>query len=302
MFLEKAMFDPTQISHAWAVIQEDNAELDLLLMGNSRMYNTIDPAVLNQKLGIKSALLGSSDQYLDLTLINMEIALKHVKPKAVIVGASTITLDNKDRILSKNKGYIYNNFDGVNNYWDKFNALIRVVGLEDIPDGMFQLFSRSSTSRHSRLINLFTGKRHVQTENLGFTSKKTNNIPKDLSLEDVYNTQLNALNSDERMPMKAYQLDTLSEFIKLLRDNDIDLYILQEPVFWLNTEQSLLYNELLYQLKDEKDIICYSLQENMLKIGLNEKDFADDNHVNNFGAEKVTNFMVDWIRENVDLN
>lgn len=144
--IEKIFFNTASVCDTWADIQDPLSENpEVLFVDNSHIYTSINPDIIEQAMGIKAEILGSASQNIEMTLSNLEIALKYKAPDYIILEANAIFSNNMEELVREKRGYIINNFDGVNNYILKGKALSNILPIDYLPEGMFQLFRPMET-------------------------------------------------------------------------------------------------------------------------------------------------------------
>lgn len=107
--LEKIFFNSAAVCDTWEDIQNPmESDPDILFLGNSHIYTSINPEIINESTGLKVEILGSASQNSIITLSNLEIALRYKKPKCIILEANVILSDNMEELINEKRGYIIN--------------------------------------------------------------------------------------------------------------------------------------------------------------------------------------------------
>jgi hypothetical protein len=97
-----------------------NKQVDILLCGNSHIITGIDPFVLSCATATNCFILGTPDVSISDTYFTLGEALKHCKPKVVVL--ETYAIDAND---DKDNGSMYQimSFEAHNNFWHKLRMM-----------------------------------------------------------------------------------------------------------------------------------------------------------------------------------
>ena len=102
------------------ILAEPDNTIDLMVIGNSEAYATIVPMELWNDYGYTSYICASPEQPLPLTIRLVVEALKHQKPKMIILEASSMHLTSD---LSDASDQVLNHFLKVFQYHDRWKNL-----------------------------------------------------------------------------------------------------------------------------------------------------------------------------------
>lgn len=287
--LEIGCYDTSSVSGIWAeVANEEAGPYDILFMGNSHLYCSLNPLVLNESLGIHTAILGSSAQFMEMTLENLKVVLKYQIPKVIILETFTAAIGDQTTSLTKKVGHIYNNFDGIKNIWMKAKAVTHVLHLEDIPGGIFQLLR--PTQRWKRWEILLNGSQESRRNIYGYELRSKVAEQLEYSVR-----QVDAFWKNESMRAAALpdnQEEMLRKFFELTGEYGIPVYLVTMPVM----DE---YEDLASRLKTIESIAAeydhyvgsVNYAGSMAEMGITEKDFYDSTHLNQRGASKLTQYV-----------
>lgn len=281
--LERVFYVKNNTSETWSMIQnKDHEPLDILFMGNSHIFCTINPAILNESLGLNTAILGSSAQYIDITYENLKVVLKHKKPKAIVLEANVFFEKQSDKI-----GYVFNNFDGIDNILYKANALKNIVEGEDWMQGIFQLFRPTETWNRWEAL----GEKTEYNNILGYMyrNKIADEIPPLSEVEEKYKNKYKEGYTEEILDVHK---KSLVNFLELTYQEDIPVYIIKAPRANYNDRYVGYMNYIRDLVKNYDNVkMVHDFNTEHLKIGIAEEDFYDEGHLNRMGAAKMSEYF-----------
>ena len=286
-FTGKNVYD----SSVWNKIQSKDTKINILIMGNSHAYTSIDAGVLSAASGKEIDILGSGSQEMVDTLEAFRILLKFQKPDFIILDVYSACLSNRAELQAEKRGILYNNLDGVNNYLYKLAGVLRTFRPQNILDGTFQLFRPTSMwARWNKSDS------HLYDE-YGFARRSSM-----VHGENIVKTcQINAANiykSNEISKLADYNEKAFLEFLKLAQDNKIPVILISTPT--LEPQISRKVNR-IFQLSEPYECVIYrnDFEMDLDKMNILLEDFYDESHLNQRGAEKFTQFIGSEILENV---
>lgn len=290
--LERTFYSYAAVSEAWDIVQDNSAEpLDILFMGGSHVFCSINPVILNEATGLNTAILGSSAQPITVTYENLRTVLKYQTPPIIVleVAGSFHTQNQADSILSDKIGYIYNNADGIDNVLLKARNLLGVIDIKNIAPACFQLFR--PTSMWDRWANLDSTSRdnvlgHKQRKY--FVKSDVDLVVSENELESFYSLV------DSSSSLLPEYVEAFNKFMKLAEEKNIAVYLMSAPL----TEYSESYvgeliaiEEMAKQYSSFKGLYDFGTQ--MTDIQLEIDDFCDATHLNMFGACKFTKYFAE---------
>lgn len=304
--LEEACFDDTSVSPVWDIVQNSQGEsLDILFMGNSHMYCSVNPWVINEALDIETAILGSSSQYMEITLENLEVVLKYQKPKAIVLGAFAVLNDDKQTVKEEKQGFLYDNYDGIHNCFYKAKAIAETMMLEDVPSGQFQLLR--PTERWARWNTILARPRAKTLFGNGKAAlghrRQSKVVAGDVSSpKEVQNYYEAEYLTDANEELLVYQKDAFITFLDITQRNNIPVWIIKSPTLRKNHKaiaRMKKIEEITASYENVKAITDFHLQ--MDKMGIETEDFYDTGHLNQRGASKFTEYLTNMIGEAIGV-
>lgn len=299
LILEKQFFSYSNVHGTWKDIQnEDLGAPDVLFIGNSHIYRSINPNIIEETLSIKAEILGSASQTAPITLQNLDIVLDYKIPKCIIIECYIFCLDNNSMkdILENKRGFIFDNFDGVENYGKKSVAISKILPFDNYLEGMFQLFrptniwSRWDNLRAPATYRTKNGYEELsRVSDVGYTSERA------IIQSELYNNIQSGILSSENQ-------EALYELLNLAKSKDIPVYLYMNPVcekdMELITKNCIKIQEMIKEYDDVHWLGDWNL--NLNDIGFDSADFYDKGHLNRRGTVKNTLYMIEKLEKIFD--
>ncbi len=264
--------------------QLDENSIDVMFMGPSQMYCTVDSKRLTEEYGISSFNFGAASQYLTCTYYYLQEALKLQKPKVVMVEVTSFFLQNKD-IRDAEMGWTYALMDWNKEKWDSMLEVsggnIKTAIKYSIP--LLAYHSRWNILGKEDLLYYFTD---PDFSLRGFC-KGTDVNEQTIKYLSPGNGEVREVPEDTA---KA-----ISNIAALCKENNIDVVFFKSPVAEWTRNDSKTVKEFINQ--NNLDFIDFN--DYIYEIGIDSKtDFANELHLNVSGAEKTTDFIAEYLKEN----
>ena len=119
----KFMGDSTTIVDGFYA--EKKNDIDLIVIGSSNSFCTVDPLVLYEEYGIAAYDFGSSSQPMNLSVLYLKEALKTQKPKVVALEVNMMTSDSES---SRSEAGLRWGFTNIPLSVDKLKCIYQSVG------------------------------------------------------------------------------------------------------------------------------------------------------------------------------
>lgn len=302
--IEIYLFEDKRVSTVWETIQQEGEGPDILFMGNSHMYTSTNPILINHKLGIDSKILGSSAQNMVMTKENLKVLLEYQKPDIIVLEPYAALIDNREVMQTTKKGFVIDNLDGIKNYAHKLEASINTLKFTDLPEAMFQLCRPMLMwSRWEQVINGKSEKNnpYQQHDMLGYVWRDSY-TDAEMNLEEVQKQYQQAYKKQEPYPLPDYNELALREFFEFARDEGIDVWIIKAPTAKV-VEKYVGMMKTIEEIGKEYGVVKYIDDMHLYidAIGLKQDDFYDLTHLNRRGAMKFTEYLIDIIAEQLNL-
>ena len=267
---------------------------DVILMGSSHMNGGIDPNVLWHQYGITSFNYATAGQPIDVTYYLLKEVLKKHKNPIVVVDVYYLCLTNK----YGEEGYIRYVIDSMKPSINKLNAIMNCTPFMDLPYYLFPILKY-----HNRWPELtkndFRYDSAYKYYAKGFEAG-TNKYGKD-NISDLTAT------GTAELPPKS--LEYLNKFIELSKKEGFKLIFTNMPNDfnsiagkdgWVKDPAKMLNQ--VAEIAKANNIPFIDYGSKMDEIGFNFKeDMNNSGHVNIWGANKVTNDLGKFLKENYNL-
>lgn len=295
MVCERELFNKNEVSSVWSKL--DDTEIDVLIMGNSHVFTSLDAKVLSDATGLDIELLGSPAQYSEQTLENLKVVLQYQQPKYIILEMNCFYGDTRDQMKNDFRGLMIQNTDGIEDYRYKLESVYRTYGTEDIFTNTFQIFR--SVDMWKRWENFEERDNCIENAN-GYQAKEgLATVLMDLgALKDEYSQHHEA---GTAIPLEDYNESALREMLQLAEENDIEVWMYKGPTTKAEyAECGLAIEEIC---KDYPNVAYIDdMHLSLTSIGLGTEDWYDWEHLNRQGAEKVTRYYAEMMAERLGVS
>lgn len=272
----------TNIQDNFKQLERDS--VDMVFVGSSHQFCSIDTDLLYEEYGINSFMLATSAQTIPMSYYAVMEAIELQHPKAIVLEALYCT--NDFRTVTPEMSHTF--FDGM----PKCEA--RKLAIEDLIEPEEQIYY---------YLNL--GRYHTRWKDLGeedFKSNLTSPRGRYYSEEIKYNWQIPVIPENEKEPMAEEMLKYLDMLVELCKENQVELILYVAPFNSLyddeTTREDLFRRQRIFNwLEDyteEKELRYYNLFYEMSELNLDSmRDYKDSQHFNCYGQEKITRYMAE---------
>lgn len=255
--------------------------VDVLFLGSSHCYCTINNSKLWEDYGIGSFSLAISGQDIASTYYCLVEALKTQSPQVVFVEVYNAIIEGYAV-----EGNLYRNTLSLKYSKNFYDAVDNMVGEEKKADYWLKW-----PIIHTRYAELQKG--DFQSEfpaYLGYSAE----------FEVRPMSELVLYEGEERLPIPEASEKWLRKIIQLAEENEIQLCFFLSPCIAGEQEQKkFLYIE---QLAQEEGVAYINTLKLKDELGIDvSKDFIDGSHTNYYGAEKVTAYIGQYLKEQYTL-
>lgn len=272
----------TNIQDNFKQLEPDS--VDMVFIGTSHQFCTINPDLLYEEYGINSFMLATSAQTIPMSYYAAMEAIELQHPKAIVLEVLYCT--NDFRTVTPEMSHTF--FDGMP--WCEAKKL----AIEDLIEPGEQIYYYLNLGRyHSRWKDL---------SEEDFQSNLTSPRGGYYTEEVKYNWQIPVISRDEKEPMSDEMLKYLDMIVELCEENHVELILYVAPFNSLydddSTREDLFRRQRIFNwlddYADERGLRYYNLFYEMHKIRLDgTTDYKDSQHFNCYGQEKVTRYMAE---------
>ena len=276
----------------------DKNTVDVMMVGDSHIYHSFISQLIYNQSGITSAIMATSNQ----SIINSYWAIKHAlnrqKPKVIIMDTHSIedTLRKADDYLHFTSGILALPDFCIDKYYCYKDLKEAGYGLSDsltVYDVVGLLQFRNDYDREfniEELINLIVCP-EKEFKTFGY-------YPSTEIME------LEALNVGGTYDVVDFE-DTityiyLNKILELCKQNDMELLLTRN--LYNSTSANLKTYESIFKWADANDVKYIDYFELIEQLDFNTKtDFCNSTHLNYSGAKKASNYLINFLKNNYNL-
>lgn len=263
----------------------DENTVDVVILGSSHVYCGIYPEVLWEEQGIAAFNMSVSAQDKSSNLYHLKELLKTQSPKVVCVDIYGITFDRHQVASNEYRNYLSMRFS---------------------PDSVKHVKSYVEKDRQQDFIARWPiiHTRYRELKENDFVQYE----PSVFGLGDyiTWNTyaapEFNGLNPcTESTPFEGANLDWYNELVALSEAEGFELVFIHIP-WWHVDEAQMAVNGFAEFIADkDQDFIDFTRMMGILGINDNT-DWQDGEHLNANGARKVTSFLGNYLKTNIQTD
>ena len=290
VFILKSMHYRRQVDF----LSRHDMPLDILSVGSSYVFYTVNPVIIYEELGLRAYTLGSPQQSVEMSYYYAKEAISRSHPKVLIIGATMFVLDPGQPYLNTD-AYIHMGSDV---FPVGLNRLLMLASC-NLPESM-ETYLFPLMKYHGRWKSLrqsdFDGRTGVSGLNDVFNGSFQSPVIS-TNVFDIMDAPL-----AKPSPVFPGNLSFLAKFKKLADANGCRLLLISSPRK-AGQGDALLgrYQELFRKARElGADVIDLSHEARSLSIVPNH-DFHGFVHMNMFGSEKCTRHIAQFIKEQYHL-
>ncbi len=263
-------------------LEEDS--VDLVFIGTSHQFCTIDPDLLYEEYGIESFMLATSAQTVPMSYYAAKQAIEDQHPECIVM--EVLYCGNDFRTVTPEMSHTF--FDGMPLGEVKKEAIDDLIPKEE------QIY-----------FYLNFGRYHSRWKELSETDFQSNlTAPRGGYHSEVvsYNWQIPVISREETEPIPDEMLKYMDKLIALCKDQDVKLILYVAPFNSMydedGTRVELFQKQRMYNWLENyvtpQGIEFHNLFYELDKLGLDgNTDYMDSQHLNCFGQAKVTRYMAE---------
>ncbi len=257
---------------------------DIIFVGNSHQFCTINPDILYEDYGIESFMLATSAQTIPMSYYGVMEAIELRHPDTIVFEVAFAANDIK--IVGSGMDHCF--FDGMPLCKARREGLKDLVSDEEriyfqLPLGLYHVRWKETKPSDYEMPALSERGEFVRT--------------------DIFpNWEIPLVEPDEYEPMAPEMEDYYLKLINLCKDNGVKLIVYCAPFAPLyedeESKEDLLRRERVFnyalKLAEEHGCPTYNMFYEIDEIGLDmATDWSDSQHLNYSGQEKFTRYMVE---------
>lgn len=272
----------TNIQDNFMALERDS--VDMVFIGNSHQFCTIDPDLLYEEYGINSFMLATSAQTIPMSYYAAMEAIEYQHPKAIVL--EVLYCSNDFRTVTPEMSHMF--FDGMP------LCEAKKLAIEDLIEEEEQIYYYLNLGRYH------TRWKDLSTED--FVSNLTTPRGGYYSEETKYNKKIPVISPEEKEPMPPEMEKYMDLLVELCEKEQVELILYVAPFNTLYDDEFTLADLARRQrifnyvgdYAEEKGLRYYNLFYEIDEIGLDGMtDYKDTQHFNCNGQKKVTRYMAE---------
>ena len=283
---EKFVQDATTIVDGF--YKEKKNDIDVLFVGSSNSFCTIDPLVLYEEYGIAAYNFASSSQSMDISLLYLKEALKRQNPKVVALEVNYIPGQNASTAGENSMVWGLTDMPLT---LDKLKCIYQILGKVD-EEYMSYVFP---------LLRYHERWKEVWQQDYTYPREdKTNWTKGYLRTNEVSDApvDLSGYMQEGSVWLDERAVDCLEEMAAICKEEGIALVLFKSP----KQDWYQYFTTEIEKLADNLGIAFVDYNPLVEEIGLDmATDFRDIYHLNDQGAEKVSSHMGAYLKANYEL-
>ena len=297
--LDSYLFSGSNIHPTWAYISDPEHEpVDILFVGNSHTYTTIDAEYISKATGLNVRALTCPSINGEISATIVEAALHYEVPEVIVLDICPFSVNNFEDMRTDYLGLVLQHLDGIPDYLLRLKAVSQIAPFESIPSGVFQLlrntlmWDRWKTMPYSASYD-------------AYGSSKTYDVyfAREMEPSNIRESFLSFSSSYPDYRMFEQNQIALHKILALAEEKNIDIWIYNAPIagFSITYGTTLAYID---SIRDSQPCIRYvdNAMLHLDTIGITKTDFYDAGHLNPNGMYKVSAWMAEKIGERYQLH
>lgn len=264
---------------------EKRNDIDVLFLGSSNCFCTIDPLVLYEEQGIASYNFASSSQSMDISLLYLKEALKRQKPKVVALEVNYLPGENTFHLGEDSMLWGLTDMPLT---VDKLECIYRLLGKVD-EEYMSYVFP---------LLRYHERWKEISKQDYTYPLQDKTNWSKGyLRTEEISDSpvDLSEYTQEGTSWLDERAVECLREMSEICKREGIELFLFKSPrAGWYQ-----YFSKEIEALAREYGLTFLDYNTCVQETGIDTAiDFRDISHLNNQGAAKVSSHMGAYLKEN----
>lgn len=286
------LFEKQHFGTAKNIAYEEEGKIDVFFVGSSHIFFGINPMEIWEEAGISGYNLTTHQQPLWSAKLLLQHALKKQQPKLIVLDVLMATNFSRP-LLGTNQGTNMTHLalDPIPLSIQKIRGVLKTDMITEKGEILLPIILSHSRLQQGLLtwedFHFFSGDRSHPMKGYNYTE---NLIP--------YSHPGTVPETTHELPDGLEEV--LIDFIEFCREENLPLLFIKTPLVG-NVE---LYEQINYigRIAEAYGVPFVDFNHLYDELGIDfEKDFADSGHLNVYGAEKVSLFLAEYLRENYDL-
>ena len=284
---KKPCYD-TRVQKEFYELEKDTIEVCLL--GSSQVVYGVSCMNLMEEYGISAYSLGSTKQPLIASLAWLQECRKTQDISTVILDTSMLFEDTEE-------ARYHVAFDNMKLSRNKIQAIYEHCKMRDNADPFMSYFIKI-IKYHSRWSELTEDDFTYDAQDMPVF--RGNVISSSTKKMDLYDIAYDHDKYNENLRMQEYQQLYFEKLVQYCKEEGLNLVLIKTPKNNWSITKHILVEE--YAQENDLPFLDFSSEAMMSEIGLDiNTDFLDGEHLNLFGARKLTTYLGEYLKEHYNL-
>lgn len=260
--------------------------IDVMFFGSSRAHCTIDHGYLWDHYGIAGFTLSAGSQKLDSTYYCLQEAIRCQKPKVVFVEISQVN----NGIIENGDPDVYRNYLGM-----KLSNVS--LSFADYLGKQMNMSWEKKEEIYTKLPIIHSRYRELDRTDFidGIPFMRGYRGSFDVAPFDM------PVETEQTLEISEDNLQFLEKMISFTKERNVSLVFFASP-YVVSEEDQMRINE-VGKIAEENGVPFINFNHLYQETGIDFScDFRDSNHVNNTGAQKVTEYLAQYIKANYEVD
>lgn len=292
----------------WRDLQQPDSTSDLLFMGNSQAYTSLDADMLSDALNLDVRILATNAQSMEMSAANLKTLLRTHHPRHILLEASSAITPAHDHLQGAAVSMVYANTDGIRDPLQRGRNAAAVLKPLQLPAAMLPLLRPLSASRRieNARVNLrsepvmLQSQRGTELRMTYASAPQADYISSKIADQQQLRDRYAAVNPAQGID--AYNHDALIDFCRSAAQAGLEVWIYKTPYLLWDENYELGWQTVLELASEQPNVQvltdgCLYLSE----AGLLPADFYDGEHLNRDGARKFTRYFGDLLAARLNI-
>lgn len=257
---------------------------EVIVLGTSQGYNGINPQVLWDEFGIPSYNYSTAAQYIGITYYYLKDILQYQKPKVIVLDIECVTRP-EEFLSAANMNYSFTEIKDQKLHNQMYREIIEGEPVYEIPLFRFHNRWREISKKDFRKETYVLG----ADPKIGFGEDLDSYPP-------VY-----GLEAGKGYEIGQREQEYLIQIRELAEQYGIPLVMVDLPSYADEELQAMTAAFEAWAKEQGFRIMMMNSPETAGALSLTKEHFADDMHLNVYGAEVVSRYLGEWLSENFSV-
>ncbi len=279
---------------------KEGTNYDILFYGSSKSFCSFNPRIFEEFLDLNSFNLGSDAQRLETTELVLKNTLKKQIPKLLVIEINELSakpIENKKILSFQFRCYDAFSFDK-NKLIQSFNQ----ISFEELPN----LYIKAIRN-HKGWKTLSKNKNDDKSNNIYLEEDYKGYVGLQLTIKnperyDSFFERKLDRNKYDSIDLPHEDVNAITNILNICSQYNIKpLFVTSPSIRELSMEKHLQFSNKLNLFLENKGLDYLDLNFHVKEIGLSSNDYRDVTHLNNLGANKVSEYLSKWIYQKYNI-